>query len=319
MIVSAPSQLIKGIQSLLIEALMQPQSLPIFDAAATYVNSNSNLEDYAWLGEVAQVEEFVDEVQFESLSDAGGSASSTDLRLTNKKFTGGLEVLRDNLMDETTGGIRQRINDLTARAMRHVEAMLVLALTQGDVSASPDQAGGNSYDGVTFFNATHTARGKQSSTQSNLISYSGSSTANAQTDLAASVTALQNFLDEAAEPLNEGVTEMYVIYPPALHKPIAEAITAQTISQTTNVQFSGLNWNLINAPRLTSHSAAEYYVGANVPGGTKALIYQDREPVSFEALETGDTAFTKEVYRYKVRKRAAAGYGRWQRMVRVAA
>jgi hypothetical protein len=40
--------------------------------------------------------------------------------------------------------------------------------------------------------------------------------------------------------------------------------------------------------------------------------------VSFEALESGDEAFKREVYSYKVRKRSVAGYGRPQRMVRVA-
>jgi phage major head subunit gpT-like protein len=56
----------------------------------------------------------------------------------------------------------------------------------------------------------------------------------------------------------------------------------------------------------------DYYVGVyDTP--VRALVWQDREPVSFEALEGGsDVAFTREVYRYKARMRGIAGYGKWQ-------
>lgn len=319
----APSQMIKGINSILIEALMAQPSRPLLENAATFVPSNSDSEEYAWLGDVPAMTEFVDEVRFDVMTDEGGGASTDTarrsyLRLTNKKFTIGIEIKRDNLADEKTGGLRQRINDMVARGLDHVEKQLVDALTQGDVAGDPDLAGGYGYDGVVFFSASHTARGAQTSSQSNLVSYSGSSTANAQANIASSVALLLNLVDEANEPLNRGLKDFYVIYPPALHQPISEAVTAGIISNTSNVQFKGLNWTLINEPRLTSHSAAEYYVGVNPPGGVKALIYQEREGVTAESLETGDIAFRREVYSYKARKRSMAGYGRWQRMARVA-
>jgi len=314
-VVAAPTQLLKGLQSTFIEALTaMPVRNQIFDTAATYVNSTHDDEDYAWIGEAPQVSEFVDEVQFDALSDA-------EYSLINKKFTAGLQVKRDDLSDETTGGIRQRIMDLAARALRHSEKQLTDALINGDVNASVDQGGGICYDGVTFFNATHPIRGKQTATQSNLVTYTGNTTAQAQEDLKNAIAALMNMLDEAGEPLNEYCDEFYVIYPPALNKCITEAISAGVVSQTSNVQFTGLRWTLIPAPRLTSDATNAYYVGCNCPGAAlKALIYQDREPVTFEALEAGsgsDTAFMREVYSYKVRKRSVAGYGRWQRMVKI--
>lgn len=315
----APGQMIKGIQSVLIEALMTMPARPLLDNAATFVTSTADSEDYTWLGDAPAMTELGDEVTFGTLTDEFRSGTTKSyLRLTNKTFTAALEIRRNDLADEKTGGLAQRIKDLVGRALDHVEKQLVDALTQGDVAADPDQAGGYAYDGVVFFSATHTARGAQTSTQSNLVSYSGSSTANAQANIASSVAVLLNLLDEANEPLNRGSKDFYIIYPPALHQPISEAVTAGIVSNTSNVQFQGLNWTLINEPRLTAHSAAEYYVGVNPPGGTRALIYQEREGVTAESLETGDIAFRREVYSYKARKRSAAGYGRWQRMVRVA-
>jgi len=310
-IVAAPSQLLKGMNAMFIEALASVTAeMPIFQNAATYVPSSSDDEDYAWIGEAPQIEEFVDEVKFYGLTD-------TSYTLTNKKFAGGLQVKRDDLSDEKTGGIRQRINDLAARAAQHAEKQLVDAIVNGDVSGHPDQGGGQGYDGVVFFSASHTARAS-SGTQSNLITYSGSTTANAQTNIGEAVAALLKMKDESGEPLNEYAKNFYIIYPPTLHKPISEALGSQVISSTTNVQFAGFNWTLIQSARLEADSAAQYYVGVNPPGGMKALIYQDREPVTFEALEAGDEAFKREIYSYKVRKRSMAGYGRFQRMVRVA-
>src|SRR3990167_2632495 len=182
MIVHAPSQMLKGIQSTLIEALMAMPSRPLLDNAATFIQSNSDLEDYAWLGQVPAMTEFVDEVRFDTFTDEGGGGASpqrTYLRLTNKKFTIGLEINRYNLADEKTGGLRQRVNDMVARALDHCEKQLVDALTQGDTAADPDAGGGYAYDGVVFFSATHTARGSSGS-QFNLVSYSGSWPANAQ-------------------------------------------------------------------------------------------------------------------------------------------
>ena len=318
-VLHAPGQMIKGIQSILIEALMAQPSRPLLENAASFVPSISDSEDYTWLGEVPAMTEFIDEVRFDAILDAARDGSTRSyLRLTNKKYTIGLEIRRDDLADEKTGGLRQRINDMVSRGLDHVEKQLVDALTQGDVAGDPDAAGGYGYDGVVFFSASHTARGAQTASQTNLITYSGSSTANAQANIASSVAAILNFVDEANEPLNRGLKDFYIAYPPALHQPISEAITSQIISNTSNVQFKGLNWTLINEPRLTAHSAAEYYVGVKAPGGTQALVYQEREGVTAESLETGDTAFRREVYSYKARKRSMAGYGRWQRMVRVA-
>jgi phage major head subunit gpT-like protein len=249
-IVAAPTQLLKGLQSLLIEALASAPKNPILETAATYVTSTSDQEDFAWIGEVSQVVEFVDEVQFDGLSD-------TSYELVNKKFTGGLQFKRDDLNDEKTGGMHQRIMDLANRAQRHAEKQLVDALTNGD-----DSTLGVCYDGGLFFTATHAARGKQTSTWTNLVSYSGSSTASAQDNIASSVALLLNMTDEANEPLNEYADEFYVIYPPALHKPISEAVNAGIVSNTSNVQFDGLKWKLIQCPRLTAHSAAEYYSAA---------------------------------------------------------
>lgn len=299
-ILANPIQLQRGMNSLFLQELMA-NSPVLLNSVATYLKSDGDKENLAWIGDVAQVAEFIDQVEFSGLSEA-------QFEILNKKYTGGISVKRDDLADEKTGGISMRIRDLARRAAQYWDEMIVSTLTTGTAV--------NSYDGEPMFSATHPSRGG-SGIQSNLISYSGSTTANAQTDIGASITKLLNLKDEAGLPVNRGFKQLYVIYPPALHKPIAEAVTAGVVSSTSNVQFSGFQVELINEPLLTATSEAQYYVGIkDLP--VRGVVLQEREPVTFEALEDGDDAFKREVYNYKVRMRGAAKPGRWQRVVRVA-
>jgi len=299
-ILANPIQLQRGLRNVFIEALMANSPL-LLPSIATYLSSDGDRENLAWLGDVQGVSEFLGEVQFDGLSEASFEA-------INKKYTGGIQVKRDDLADEKTGGIAIRIQDLARRAVQYWDEMLVDVLVNG--------ATYESYDSNALFSATHPARGS-SGVQSNLVSYSGSSTANAQTDIGASIAALSNMLDEAGKPCNRGFRSIYVLAPPALSKPISEAVTAGVVANTSNVQFSGMQVEIITEPLLTATSAAEYYVGIkDLP--VRGLILQEREPVTFEALEDGDVAFSKEVYSYKVRMRGIAKPGRWQRVVKVA-
>jgi len=300
--VYTPSQLEKGFRALFIEQLMMEPMNLVADIA-TMLDSQSNDEDIAWLGDVGPIEEAEDELTFYGLSD-------TSYNLENKKYWGGLAIKRDDLNDDKVGGLRIRVMDLAQRARRKPNGLLIDALTNGTTATD--------FTGEAFFTATHTARGKASSSGelSNLITGDGTSTANCATNISEAIAALYNYEDEAGEIANEGFSQIFIVYPPALHKPISEAVRAGIISNTTNVQFGDHNINLIQTGRLTSDSAVDYYIGIS-DALVRGLVWQDREPVTFEAQEQGDTAFLKEVYAYKARFRGRAGYGRWQRLVKI--
>lgn len=308
MILANPQQLLKGMTTTFLEALMlAPDNL--VGRLATYVSSNSDHEDYSWLGDVQQVTEFVDEVQFSGLSET----AARGFLGTNKKFTGGLQVKRDDLSDEKTGGLALRIRDLATRAAMHADEQLAALLVAGTSTLG--------YDGDNLFSATHPARASAPA-QSNLISQTGVTTAAVAADLNSALSALYGMLDEAGLPANRSYRKFFIIYPPAINKAMMEAVTAPVIAQTSNVQFSNVGFDLIAEPLISTASGGDdgdFYVGIQ-DAPVRGLIYQDREPVSFEALEAGsgsDLAFTKEVYSYKVRKRSVALPGRWQRIVKV--
>jgi len=313
MINALPQQLRKDVRSTFIEALDAGAATPLLDMCATYLQSQSDREDYAWLDEVPNLVQFVDEVQFQSLAETAAAGFAA----INVKYTGGLSFKRDDLADEKTGGMAMRIKDLAARAMMHADYMLADLLIAGTSADLVADGGGQCYDGGALFSASHSARGSSGS-QSNLLTGTGTTTAQCQADLNSAIAALYNLKDFSGKPVNRGFKQFCIVYPPALNKALSEAVGAEVVSQTSNVQFRNKQITMVQEPLLTADSETDYYLCiADAP--VRGIIYQEREGVSLEAQENPDSddAFKREVYNYKVRKRAVAIPGQWRRIVKI--
>lgn len=297
-----PSALEKGIRGLFVGALTGMQRSSYVPMIATVVDSNAADEKYAWLGESPQMVDLTKkEIEFSALSD-------TNYTITNNVFAAGLAVKRTDLDDDQIGALRNRVSRLAEVAVAHKNKLLMTLLTAGDSNLG--------YDGNAFFSSTHPARGS-SGTGDNTIAGTGTTTAQVATDLNTAIAQMMNFLAENGEPFHEDVSQLVVVAPPALRKPVMEAISASVISQTSNVQFNGLNITPLFAPRLTADDANNWYL-LNVGRSLRPLLIQDRDPLEFSALETGsETAFVREQYLYKVRWRGNSGYGFWQDAVEV--
>lgn len=302
MILANPQQLLKGLQATFIEALMAPRK-KVRESIATYVRSESDQEDYAWLGEVQQVVEWTGELETHALTETSGRGFNA----VNLEFAGGLDIKLTDLEDEKTGGLHQRVQDLAVRADTHEDEQCVAVLT-----GNPD-----GYDGVALFHDTHPARAN-SGAQDNIMTQSGTSTSQVQADSNDAMAYLCNVKDEAGLPANRGFRQLFVMYPPAINKAMREAFTADFISQTQNVQFTDDDIELIREPLLTATDAGDWYMGIkDFP--VRGVLYQERKPVTFMALEGGsDNAFFRHVYSYQATKRSVAKAGLFRRITKVA-
>jgi len=295
-----PTSLEKGLRAIFLSQLAMSKA-SLLDKIATVVPSTYRDEKYAWLGESPQMEEIVDEFKSVPVSDTGYT-------LTNKKYGAMLEVRREDLADDATGGIVMRTRQLAAVAARNTDKLLVSALTSGGTDLC--------YDGAAFFTASHPARGK-SGTQSNLVSQTGTTTAAVATDINTAISQMIALKAENGEPFHDMPTQFVIMAGPALRKPVREAVNAAIISQTSNVQLQGDSIELIFSARLTGNT---WYL-LNTDGPVRPLLFQDREPLEFTALEAAndsDSTFRREVYSYKVRQRCRAGYSFWQKAMKVA-
>ena len=297
-IVVNPSVLSKGIRSEFISALATTPSL--VPRLATVVQSNKDSEDYAWLGDVPQMKEFVDERISKSITD-------TKYSITNKTWEATLGVKRSALEDDQVGGLPIRIRDLAARARNHATELLYQALMDGTNATK-----GKCYDGGAFFSATHPTRGEQTVTQSNLLTGTGVTVAAIKADVQ---TAIQKFLeikDERNKPFHpSGVeaSQLIAIVPPALLFAFREALNAAIISNTSNMLVGAVS-DVIPGPYLSDTN--DWYL-LHVGNVIKPLIFQDRVSIELESMEgMSDAGFMRETYLYGVRARYNAGYGLWQ-------
>ena len=301
----APTQLNKGIRSDFFKHVAG-ENTSFVDKIAMRIQSSFSNEEYGWLGESPQMEEIEDEIEFQPPTD-------TSYTLTNRDYASGLAFKRRQVKDEQSGGIAMRTRQLAQVAASHPNKLLIQSLIDGDSATL-----GVDYTGEAFFNAAHSARGQQTATQSNIQTGTGTTTAQVAADLNTALAALLDTLGENDEPFREDLTKITVGAPPALMKPLKEAVRAQIIDQTSNVQFEGMAFDFIFTARLTADDANDYYV-MDTGNPTKGLVFQDREPLEFIALDRPDdeAAFTREVYRYKARATYASGYGLWQYIQKV--
>lgn len=265
---------------------------------ATRIVSTTKIETYAWIGSTPPMREW-------GSGRLARGVFSESYNIENLKYESTLEVDRDELADDQHGQIRVRIGELAQRAARHKDTLIATMLASGASS------GFNSYDGVTFFNASHES-GK-SGVQSNILTPSATdadnpTTAEFRTALSAGIARLLSLVDDQAEPMNYDAEGLVAIVPPGMYITALEAINAAVVASTSNVLQSAAR--VIAFPWLTDASRW-FLLKTDVP--IRAFVFQDREPIEFTALEQeSDAGFMREKYLYGVRARYRITYGYWQ-------
>jgi phage major head subunit gpT-like protein len=120
------------------------------------------------------------------------------------------------------------------------------------------------------------------------------------------------FKDDVGEPMAIAVTGLACVVPPTMYLTALEALNATLLDSTTNVLKGAAR--VITMPWLTA--AAVWYL-AKIDGVVRPFIFQDREPIEFNALaENSEEAFKREKFLYGVRARYRMTYGYWQYAVR---
>lgn len=273
-----------------------------FQELSTRVASNSDRETYRWLGTVPQVREW-------GTGRLAKGLRTESYSIENLKYEATLEVDRDEISDDQTGQIRLRVGELAQRAATHKDYLVSQLLTLGET------AGNNSYDGVSFFNAAHVSGA--SGNQSNLLTYNAAATdaptvAEFKEALKEAIAAMLSFKDDQGEPMMISATSLVCIVPPTMLFTATEAINATIINNQTNV-MAGIA-SVVSMPWLTD--ASKWYL-AKTDGVVRPFIFQDREPIEFNALtENSDEGFRREKFLFGVRARYRMAYGYWQYAVR---
>ncbi len=293
--------LTKGLRS---EFLHRFEQTPTwYQDLATRIVSNSDREQYRWLGTVPRVREW-------GTGRLAQGLRTETYSVENLKYEATLEVDRDEISDDQTGQIRLRVGELAQRAATHKDYLLAQLLIHG---ADPGWVG---YDAVSFFSDAHESGG--SGVQSNLLTAEAEEPESIavpefKAAMESAVAALLSVRDDQGEPMMLSASGLVAVVPPTLLFTAAEALNSTIVENRSNA-LQGLA-RVVALPWLT-HRHRWYLLKTD--GVIRPFIFQDREPVEFGALtEDSDEGFRREKFLFGVRARYRMAYGYWQYAVRV--
>jgi phage major head subunit gpT-like protein len=272
----------------------QMRTFPLEDFA-TVVPSESDTEDYSWLGDFPNMREFLGERVYKAMRVLHYS-------LVNKTWEATIAIKKETFEDDKKlGTIMPRINELASTAMRHRHRLLMETLL----------ANGVGYDGVAFFATTHVTG--DSGTQSNLLTGTGTTIAAITLDFRTARQAMMAFKTDTGEHFNT-MMDLVVLAPPALHGIFEELQNATQIANTTNVLKGA--FKLFVSPYLASLSggdANDWYL-INRAGAIKPFIFQDRMAPNLIGMTNpeSDHVFKFNEYLWGSEGRYNTGYGLWQ-------
>jgi phage major head subunit gpT-like protein len=260
----------------------------------TEVSSTKDKESYAWLGSTPAMREWVDERMPAALAENG-------FDITNKDWEASISVSKNALDDDQYGQIKVRVQQLaeTARDFPRIKAFDTL------IAGTTTEC----YDGQCFFDTDHSEG--SSGTQSN----DGTLELTSE-NLTATRADMMRFKDDKGNVM--GISGDILIVPPELEATALEIVGAETIERytasgtdkapTLNVHKG--RYEVVVTERITDEDSWYLVCGNRV---TKPVIYQNRQPVQFDALEKGtDTGFTRKEYQYGVDSRFNMGLGDWR-------
>ena len=261
-----------------------------WDKIATVVPSERDTEQYAWLGALPGMREFLDE------------RSPADLKpysyaIKNKTWESTLSIDRTALEDDQYGQIALRVRQMALVAKQHLDSIVFGLLGLGFTS--------NGYDGVPFF-GTHTQGAAQSNKGSAALSAGA---------LQSAITTMMRFTDDQGKPM--GTRPSLLVIPPELYWEATQLLNSSFFPDPAPIGSQDLAINplrgmltLLTTPYLSS--ASNWFL-LDTGRVVRALVLQMRKEFEFQALESSsENGFLRDQFLYGVRARYNAGFGDWR-------
>lgn len=268
------------------------EQIPIADFMMV-VPSTGRKESYLWANAFPKVKEWVSDAQFTRLQGYG-------FTIENKFWQEGIEVLREDIEDDSLGIVRPQIDQLAQEFAFHPQDLMYALLVGGFAGTL-----GLSYDGQNFFDSDH-ADGL-GPVQSNVATYKFS-----ENSLNAALTQMRSLKSEDGRALRIQGTDLYVS--PSNEHAARRVVEADTILQggaAVSNTFNGVVklhvWN-----RLAEHPDMWFVLDQSK--ALKPFVYQEREKVVFAAQDrlTDEQVFMRRMLRWSAFSRDNAGYAMWQ-------
>lgn len=300
------NSLLPGIKGVFFEAYEQAPE-PLYEQFATIVPSTLDTEQYAWIGSIPKMREFIGERQ-------AREAKGYNFSIKNRTWEATLAVERSAVEDDQLGHIRLRAQAMAREARRHQDELCATALLNAYTDVTGDGAT-TCFDGQNLVSESHPGY----TTQSNY----GSTTTFSADALSAGMIAMQSLVDDQGKPL--GIRPNLLIVGPALEFRAREVLQSAVIVQkvgegtagtgaTSSTPYANVMQGIVSLlvnPYIVGTGAYYWYL-VDTTAAVRPIIFQNRLPVEFTSLEgQSDAGFMRDEFLYGIRARYNVGGGWW--------
>lgn len=274
------------------EELTQRGEGEIINAAAMKTRSKAKVVEYDWLNAFDELREWVGEREIANMA-------VESYTLPSIKYESSMVVDRVDVESDSLGLYAPKVGSMVEGYFLKRRKLIASLFTNGTTT------GNNSYDGVTFYNASHPSDGN-GAVQSNLST--GTALTGANFD--SIVQKMEELVDHRGNPMD--ITPDVIIISPALRataRNLFEMTTDFTNANAGNnpyfkavkviveTHLSGTNWYLLDTTK-----------------SLKPFILQDADDLELSTLASIQDEFVimNDAFFYGTRSRFGLGYGMWQ-------
>lgn len=263
--------------------------LPAVNVLSQQVPSVGSHEEYNWGDAVPRMAEFKGTRNMAALGVDG-------FVLENKEYDNGVWIRKKDLADDRLGIYNDRI-----RSLARMGVLLKLTLLRDLINNGFTT--GLAYDGLSFFNNSHTLA-DSTSTNDNLITGALS-----LTNARAADEQLGQIKDSQGEQM--GLSATHVIGDPSIRWTVIEVCRQSVLS--TGEENVSVGWQPLIIPGLT----AGYWAVADLSLEVKPFVLQEREALSFTMVMDPEDpdVFNRKLYKFGADWRGRAGYAYYELMV----
>ena len=277
---------------------------------ATPINSDRELENYAWLGAADSLAVLTGDDKPEK------QLNSFTYALRNVEYAVSYRYTEKDLRRDKINQIEARIQEAAQKAAAdHWDALTSTAITTN----------GNAYDGVAFFAATHAESGTNQINALTSSHISNLDVATAAVPTADEMAAIlpkvigkfHGFTDDKGDPIN-GMARNFTlvcgtvdIWAAVSHALTAQNLTSGASNQMQGILSRGYTVTPILNPRLSAQTT-KFWMFRN-DGPVKAFMHQSEVDIDPQMTDQSSDEYKK--YRrfiFSLYASRAVGYGRWQ-------
>jgi len=264
----------------------------IIDAAAMKTRSKSKVVEYDWLNAFDELREWVGEREIANMAVESHTIASV-------KYESSMVVDRVDVESDSLGLYGPKVGSMVEGYFRKRRSLMADLFTNGAT------AGNTSYDGVTFFNASHPSDGN-GAVQSNL----STSTALTGANFDVVRLAMETLVDHRGNPMD--IQPDTLVISPALRATARNIFGMATDFGNSNAgdnpYFGAVK--VIVEPYL---SGTTWYL-LDTSKALKPFILQDADDLELSTLNSAQDEFVimNDAFFYGTRSRFGMGYGLWQ-------